>query len=303
MKNIEPLNKRPKIVIPSHNRAGQVRVLDCIPEDLLDQVTIVCSIGQYQEYKKHYPNIRIVESTPHVKTIAQKRQFCLDMWDDHEKIIMLDDKIVLYLKRFEFQANGMPKIPSGEGRYMDRINNAFHDLYNVMDDLLDKYPQVGISPREGNAMREGYGKEIQKVYGAQGLRLDILDQNDIRFDGMYQEDNLCGFYEDYYLTLRLIEEGFGNYGLYDYVYNHVHNAKGGNSGSRTLETQEHCVKYLQKRFGDEFIKIWQYAGASQWDGLPNRWEIKTMYLKKFYNSVQERLNEKSSPNLFDMFGA
>ncbi len=301
MKAVAPLSNKPMIVIPSHNRAGQLKVLTSIPDELMDVTYVAITPDQEEAYKKANPGVQLLIVHPDVKCIAQKRQACIDMLPKG-KIIMLDDKIELYLKRFEFQANGMPKIPSGTNRYMTKTNNKFMDLYKVMDEMLDDYPQVGISAREGNSMKSGYGKEIQKVYGAQGLRSDIFEKEDIRFDGMFLEDPLCGFYEDYYVTLCLIEKGYKNYGLYDYVYNHHHNSKGGNSGSRTAETQEHCVKKLQKRFGEEFIKIYQYDGRSQWDNLPNRWEIKTMFIKKFYNASVARIEEELNPtiSLFDM---
>jgi hypothetical protein len=301
MKVIQPIDSKPLIVIPSHNRAGQVRVLECIPTELLGSVYIVVTPDQQAAYEKVYPDVNILVCGADVKCIAQKRQACIDLLPKG-KVIMLDDKIVLYRKRFEFQENGMPKIPSGDDRYMDRTNNEFMDLYHELETRLDEYPQVGISAREGNSMREGFGKEIQKVYGAQGMRTDIFCDEGIGFDNMFKIDPVCILYEDYYVTLALLQKGYKNYGLYDYVYNHVHNAKGGNSGTRNHDNQERSVRLLQATFGQEYIKIWQYAGKSQWKDLENRWEVQRIGWSKLYHDAVQKLNEELNPitSIFDI---
>lgn len=309
MKTINPTDKQPCIMIPSYGRAGKVNVLDCIPDELYEMTFIVVNTCDVKEYTKHYGDkVHIIEVGDEVDCIALKRQSCVEIAHEYgyTSMIMLDDMIQLYVQRTVSHSNGQPKLPSGEGRFMDNENKTFLQLYRDMTAQLDDYVQVGISPREGNNQRPGFGIEVYKVYGAQGLRVDVLMDEGIRFDGLYQQDNLCKLYEDYYLTISLFKAGYANYHFNDWAYTHHHNKKGGNSSSRTHEIQEHSVKALCEyagigKNGKPYMDIYQYDGPSQWEGLEGRWEIKRMFWKKLYSESCEAITASGANTLESFF--
>lgn len=296
MKKIKKSSDEPIICIPSYKRAGMSKVIDMIDEKWLKRTHFVINESDHEDYLKAYPDHNLHVVSDDVCNVGLKRQACVEFAREQgtDKLVMFDDLIQLYRKRCEFHKNGDPRLSSGDTRFIWCVEGEFQRFMDDMSEYLDKYAQVGLSPREGNNRRLGFGKEISKVYGAQGIRIDVLEDEGISFTGMMELDKQAIFYEDYFVVLSLFKAGYANYFFHDWAFNQsAHNCKGGNSDQRNLENHEHSVKMLQKVAGEDYMQIHQHTGNRQWKDMKDRWEIKRMFWRRLYDDSCDKLNNKT----------
>lgn len=272
-KKISPIEGGMFIVIPTLGREDKQLTYGQIPESLLEKTFLATKTSRMELLQKHNPKAKILELPEDTFGIAETRQKCIDLLPKG-KIWMIDDTV-------KFQKRGKDLRVLGWAS-QEEIEEVF-DLVNF---LLDFYPQVGISDRPGNNFVEEWKKDVSRSYTIYGLRTDILQEEEIQFDDMYKKYEAM-FFEDYYLSLALFRKGFANTVVYDFVSSVPgRNRKGGNSSFRTNERLKVSVEALVKEFPG-LVKMKETV--SNWSGLEGiRYEPKISWKKAFEESKEKK---------------
>lgn len=220
--------------------------------------------------------------------IADVRQKCLE-WaytKGFYKVLMLDDGCYFY-RRDGFRG-GKPQY-----RGMDEVLD-WKQLVQTLERLLDKYPQVGISAKQGNHLVETDHKVVGRCFTAYALNVRALRKLGVRFDSMYRANKQVKLYEDFNLTLELLTRGIPNAVLHTFCINAQHGRNGGNTTFRTNSTQHQCALALQRRF-PRYVKVVQKATkAFKLAGSDtHRWDVTIQWKKAFdFGTVNKQWFDK-----------
>ena len=262
-----------KIVITTFMREDKQKVIFQIPASLHEHVYLFTREDRVEELRKYVPeSIRIIGNPMDIDGIADIRQRCIDHpLVGKGKVWFIDD-----LATFGWRDQNLKQ-------FNDMPEDKFLALYNRISEMLNNYMQVGLSARGGNNHVTEPFKEVGRAYTTYGLRTDWMQENDIRFDGMYRANPNIKLYEDYWITLSMLTKGHKNAIIYDYFFNYTHNNTGGNSTFRTLELQEQAAHELQKHF-PQFVSVETKEGAWGKMGMENRKEVRIQWQKAFQSS-------------------
>jgi len=248
-----------EIIITTFKREDKIKCIEQIPWSLYKYVNVFTRMDRVDILKKHIPKgIKIIANPMDIDGIADIRQRCIEKVK-RGKVWIIDDQVTFY----------------------HRKNFDFTKLYNLIDKRLDQYIQVGISPRQFNNSKTKAEEEIGRAYATYGLRTDLMQQLGIRFDGMYRLDKEVKFYEDFYLTLRMLTSGFKNLIINDYFFTYSHGIAGGNSTERTIKKHGHSAKALQKQFPG-IVKLVTKQG---WKTMEARIDVKIQWKKAYIKPV------------------
>lgn len=258
------------IVITTFMREENQKAIKQIPTSLHEKVRLFTREDRVSELRKHVPeNIQIIANPMDIDGIADIRQRCIDALPKG-KVWVMDDLCTFGRRDPENPTKTIGKLTEEE----------FAELYNIVEKELDTYIQVGFSPRGGNNQFEGTRKVIGRCYTTYGLRTDLMDEHNIKFDGMYQKNKEIKLYEDYYITLSMLTKGLENVVIYDWFFNYTHNVKGGNSTFRTLDLQEKACFELKKHF-PEFVEVIDKEGDWGSQGMSSRKEPRISWKASF----------------------
>ncbi len=251
-----------QIIITTFQRENRIKILKQIPPSLYNKVIFFTRKDRYKLLRPNIPNkIKIILNPLDIDGIADIRQRCINQVPKG-KVWFIDDQV----------------------NFVDRNKKTFNYkdfilLYNLIKKKLNYYTQVGVSPAQFNNIQLNDEHEIGRAYSTYGLRTDIMEQLGIRFDGMYILNKNIKYYEDFYLTLSLLTNGFKNLIIDKYYFKYSHGIKGGNSTDRTLKRQEVSALALAKRFPG-LVKLIKKKGG--WgNGMENRTEVKIQWKKAF----------------------
>lgn len=274
MKTIEPLDSKMLIVIATYKREDKQKVYYSIPKELLPITYFATVESRAEILRSNFPESNILVLPDDTDGIAQTRQRCFDMLPKG-KILMLDDLIKIYGKRFFDEEKQCL-------RAIGHITNEeFMELYSLISSLLDEYAQVGIIPRMRTQQLPNKLHENQRIYAVNALRTDVLESIGVRIDGMYQKNKIASLLEDFYITLCLLTKGYKNAVICDYVFDRAHNLKGGNSGIRTQEVQKICAKQLESEFPDFVIAYKKVKEKLGWKDMAGRWDVRVKWKAAF----------------------
>lgn len=254
-------------------REDKQKAIFQIPASLHDRVYMFTREDRVDELRKYVPNtVRIIGNPMDIDGIADIRQRCIDHPEiDKGKVWFIDDLATFGWRNEELkQFNNME-----EAEWLK--------MYNLVNDLLDQYMQVGFSARGGNNHVEEDTKEVGRAYTTYGLRTDWMLKEGIRFDGMYQKNPNIKLYEDYWITLSMLTKGFKNAIIYNYFFNYLHNSEGGNSTFRNQELQEQAANELKKYF-PQFVDVVEKEGSWGKMGMENRKEVRIQWQKAYQSS-------------------
>ena len=266
------------IVITTLGRPERQVALRQIPEELHEKVYVFTEEAYADELAKHIPltvNLRTLPDD--TDGIAQTRQRAIEALPKG-KVWIIDD-----LCRFKkkHHINGKPSNKVVEP-------HEFIECYELIESLLDNYFQVALSPQFGNHGHPQQHRPIGRAYSCYGLRTDIMERANIRFDGMYQRNPEVKFMEDFYITMDGLTKGYPNTVVYDFCFEYHHNTDGGNSLNRTLDGHAQSAIALSQLFPG-CIKLVKKEGS--WGKIKNmdsRIEIRASWKKAFEQGRKKR---------------
>lgn len=268
-----------KICIPTYMREENQKAWKKMPESVQKLVTLVTHSGRARTLFDANPTAKLVDLGK-TDGIADVRQKVIEHYAEKgfDKILIIDDGCTF-------------KRRNAEMKLVDMDEEAYLEMFKMIEDQLDHYAMVGISDQGGNNRVLESVKEIGRSYSCYGVNIKMFAENDIRFDGMYRKNNEVKLYEDFYVILKMLTKGMKNAVIYDYAFNHPHGKKGGNSTVRTNELQKQCLLALQSEFPGlvELVKKedpnWK-AGLNDTDDF--RWEARISWAKAYQQSQSSR---------------
>jgi len=264
------MTKDTKIIITTFMREKNQKAAFQIPKELHDVTYMFTREDRVDELRKHIPEIiQIVANPMDIDGIADIRQRCIENPAIGKgKVWFIDDLATFGWRDAELK------------QHNELSAEQYVQCYERLSSLLEDYMQVGFSPRGGNNRVPESHKEVGRAYTTYGLRTDWMQENDIRFDGMYRKNPEIKLYEDYWITLSMLTKGFKNTIIYDYYFNYNHNSSGGNSTFRNLELQEAAAETLRSYF-PHLVTIETKEGTWGKMGMENRKEVSIQWQKAF----------------------
>lgn len=256
------------IYIPTYKRVGRQYTWKSLTPELRALTYLVCPL---EEVAKHeaagIPATHLIPQAPHIKTIAQKRE-----WITHEcalgteKFLMLDDDLEFHA-RYDNKETGRRSL-SRRGATPERVNSFFQELCGK----LDSYAHVGISARQTNSTQPDISWGInQRMMYAFGYRTEVA-RKEIEFGRVK-------FREDFDYTLQLLRKGYANVvGFEVCVDPKAYAAQGGCSEERDVASSNEEAEKLAA-LHPEFVKVVEKKYKTS---LPRK-EV-TVYWKKAFAS-------------------
>ena len=259
------------IYIPTLGRLEKQTTWNQLPTDLQLHTSLVCQPEEKSRHIEQARNVLVCKE----KGIANVRQWLCDyrgLQAGEKKIIMTDDDQYFY-RRVRITEPALRKCEEKD----------MFDMFDMIEKLLDDYPLVGVSSRQGNdaylGIRVGARKNYERQPGLAfnkrtcnmyGVRTDILHQHGIRF-------NEVQLMEDMNVTLSLIKLGYDVPLITEFAYNQESSGvKGGCSGYRNFETQKQAaiklaelhkpfVAVIKKKSKDKSDLNWKSVGKERFD--------------------------------------
>lgn len=272
-----------KIVIPTYMREDRQIAYQYMHTTIREQVTLVTHSGRAGLLKEKNPGA-VIHDLGKTDGIADVRQKILD-WVSRtdDKVFILDDGCHFYTSERQGEVR---KIAPTAFRGLTGVHHYKRMFYEV-EQALDQYPQVGISPRPGNNRHLDDVLSPGRSYSCYGINLKTVNKLGVRFDGMYKKNKTIKLFEDFYFTLSLLTKGVPNAILYNYGFMHNHGKTGGNSTIRTNELQKQCLEALQAEF-PQYVKLVQRKAVSWSIGNPDfRWECVIQWKKALTEAINK----------------
>ena len=262
-----------ELVIPTFKRLNNQITLSNIPNDLLDNVTLVVQPQEEVEAKKIHHKIFVVsgDNIGFAKTIrdityefAVNRQSRFWILDDDLKFLRHYEKDDGKLKKQPMTDSDFDEVLKRTEEWIDAgfPHGAFGTTWN---NPLGKFPYVENSRIMANKYYDGMA--ISKIW------------NDIDWVGC------CGA-EDFYVNLQLLTKGHPNRVWYEFVVDAGASYKdGGCAGYRDVEFHNKSCEELQKHF-PEFVTLKFKDIVSSPNMKGNKLARSQVQWKKAYHSSQ-----------------
>ena len=263
MKSSEKI--RMKIVIITRGREGNVKTLQSIPESWHHRTYICCP----PEENHHWP-ARLMIHEPWPMNYSEKFNWLVNGGCEElgSQFLIMDDDL-----RFS-----MREVIGGEltGRLISATAAEVSKGLSRLEDMLQKYPLVGLHPRAmGNNAPRGI-KECTRINAMQGVNTDLIGP--IKLDHW-------PILADMVLNLTLLTSGFKTAIDCDLFWDQVggSNAPGGCSLHRTQEQQREAVCGLAAMFPDvvKMVVKEQKSGGGFW---ANRVDFRIQWKKAYESS-------------------
>lgn len=159
----------------------------------------------------------------------------------------------------------------------EKLNEALY----FMEEKLNKFAIVGMDERAmNNGKPQRYHKDAGRIMRAFGIRKDILEAENLRFDKYL-------FWEDFHIALSLFKKGYLTHLSLVYLNNGITNTKGGVGTYRKFELLKlEREKFLQEHAPfatpvDKQVKTWNV----DWPFIP---DLK-IYWKKALDSARKNI--------------
>jgi hypothetical protein len=243
------------VTIPTINRVDRQPTYD-----VLKQVANPVLICPPEEVDAHTARGRKAIGVS-AKGIAATRQYIVDNMG--AQVAMFDDDLDFAARRVDDRTKFRPATLTD-----------VRDMLDLMRRLLDDYPMVGVSHREGaNRQTE------PTLFNTRILRV-------MAFDTAYLKSKGISFLplpvmEDFHVTLSILKTGSRIVTCNDWVHNQSRGSgsAGGCSTYRTMEVQRQGAEAL-KALHSDFVTVVEKAPNSAWGGMP-RTDV-TIQWKKAY---------------------
>lgn len=266
------------IYIPTRGRTDRQTTWDELPEALRSRAYLVCPP---EEVHAHNLAGRAAIPCP-VEGIIRKRQWIIDQFKNDQYLCMLDDDLI-FLKRKDASAWNLARCTPTE----------VEDLFIVARSLVREFPQVGVSPRQGN--NRFYPENLvtcNRVTNFHCYDLDVIHSLGIKFHDPLFPDTFT--MEDFHVTLSLLEAGFQNAIITDFAWDqHGSNSKGGCSLYRNADTQALSATLLARRHPG-LVRVTQKETKGGWAGVANatgggtRTDVVISWKKAFEQGAERR---------------
>lgn len=254
------------VTIPTYGRSNHQKTLHNLPPSIQSKAVLVV-----QDREKHlysHTNATYTVLPPEIQDIATTRDWII-RFNNQDKILMLDDDLE-FAKRREDDPT----------KFRDATPGELEHLFLHISDLLDIYPHVSVSPREGanrNTEQLLFNGRAMRILG---YRTQIIKDHNLVFSP-------ATFMCDFHMTLCLLRLGYANCIVNSYVNNQQgSNTAGGCSTQRSPEKQQLAAEYLASAHPD-FVTIVKKITKTSWGGA-ERIDVRVQWKKAFESAKHHR---------------
>lgn len=253
-----------QICIPSHKRSHLMTTFKHLPPYLRDIVTIYVYPEELQDYKD-FPSVTLPEG---MRGIANKRNYILQTCTD-PKLVILDDDLVFATRREDEPTKFRPS------DHEDLVA-----MLEAADRALDRFAHGAIAGREGGNRDTNPYKFNTRAMRAHFFRADILKDEGFTLNG-------TKFMSDFDTTLNLLEAGWGNVLLNEWVTNQAgSNTEGGCSTTRSLADLADAAYELHDRH-PRFVTVVKKTTKAAWGG-GERTDVRVQWKQAYASAKEER---------------
>lgn len=172
---------------------------------------------------------------------------------DSDKVCILDDDLVFSKRDRSGVGDRIITVKSSES---DRLTEDF----NLMEEMLDRYPLVGVHPRQMGQNTDRYKRWVEngRIICVQGINRKLVGE--VKVDQF-------PILADVVLNLTILARGQKNALLTTFFQDHGPcQAPGGCSIYRTPAMQEGAVRYLCDRFPEHVKHVTRKPKVAKWMG-------------------------------------
>lgn len=251
-----------QIYIPTFGRSDNQVTWDNLPHTLKFDTQLVIQARETHKYDfQKYPTLILPYD---ITTIGPTRQYLVEHCGS-KHFLMLDDDLDFAVRRTDDPTKFSRATDEDIHKMVEEINAS----------LAYGYKLVGIAAREGANYDTSPFKIASRQLRVHGIDTEFFRKADIRFDRI-------PFMEDFDVTLQLLELGYPNKVLNNWVHNQRggSNAPGGCSVTRTLEAHNEAAKQL-KNLHPRFVRIVEKESGN-WGGA--RLDVNIAWKKAYMSS-------------------
>lgn len=236
-----------QFLVPTYGRASQsAQSTLAFLRSLGIEPTLVVQDREKHKYNWHSGPLAVLP--PEITTIAPTRDHIIQALAVEEKVIMLDDDLVFFRRRDDDRT----KFESG-------TKEDFLAMFEVVSDLLDKFPHVGIASREGGNRNTDNFMFNTRIMRVLAYRADIMKNEGITYAPM-------ALMSDFHVNLQFLRKGYDTVVVNNWCQNHGgSDTAGGCSHFRTKELLEENA-HLLKSLHPEYVKVVKKETKGAWGG-------------------------------------
>lgn len=249
------------IFVPTRGRyASRQTIKQLHLETLCSQWNIRLVIPEEDESKWRGTTKIILEIVPNHWRIEAIRQYILDRHQEYPYHVVIDDDLKLFKRR------GKGKVP------VTNITDV-ETFFQHIRSLLNLFAHGSVANQSIPPQKPGlyFNERALCFHFYQSRVLRGLDFTE------------CPEYEDFHVSLSLIENGYPNVVSHYYNLNNATNQKGGCSVYRTLETQNQNAIVFQQRH-PTFVRLQTAKYSKVWQGMKVG---VTIYWKKAFRECHD----------------
>lgn len=240
------------IFINSSNRCDNVKTTLQFPKSWEKITYILVPKEQYQNYKKVCQFGKVVpipDCVPHY--LPSQRQWAIQHGSaGMENLFFMDDDLSFMARDSNF------KLKKSDDSGMEDM------LSSVKRHLEDGVPLVGVSPRLGNNRVTDDYLENNRVSRCFALNRNIFLKNNLTFAPF--EPFVM---EDFFVTLALLKLGYPNRIIFTHAQSDGgSNTPGGCSIYRDSDSMLKSVRFLQKTYGTDVVRLKIKSTKNSWSG-------------------------------------
>jgi len=266
------------IVIPTYLREDNQKAYNNLPKEIQEKVILATHSGRGKLLQEENPTANVHEWDGELK-IPGVRKACMDLG---EKVLIMDDQCIFYKR--SYLEDKIKHIKLTEA-------SEYNDMFNEIEKELDNYFWVGPSPKSSNTLHKESRSEIIRSYSCYGINSDMIKGEGVRWSALEDKNPEATILEDFYVLLSMFSKGYKNLMLHNWVFDHKHGMKGGNSTSRNNQRQEQSQLELMKHFPNI---VTQYEKDNpSWvaeEGSTSRTEIRVAWKKAYELSQTQSLD-------------
>lgn len=268
-----------KIYIPSRGRAsltflkGPYTPMRWLTPALRKRAVYCVRSDEVDAYRRVLPDDVEILDTGMQPNLSKKRiVIAKHVLDARErKFMMCDDDIMLYVRK---------AADDWHLRYAQ--GEEIEEMLDSVEHLLDQYPMVGISPREGNN-RVGAGPFPLIKECTRSMRMYAFRTKDY----LNIQANRLSEMADFDTTLQFLRKGMKNAVLYFWAQGQPGSQhKGGCSEYRTSETHDKVCRELAS-LHPGFVTLRQKQNKGHQQGFGTRTEVIVFWKKAYESSRKE----------------
>jgi len=259
------------IYIPSAGRANRQHTFQRIPDEFKDITNVVVPMSEWKAYERTVGKAHLLGCP--TTGIGSTRQWILEN-TEADYVLMLDDDMYFYHRK----AKGDWHLATNDAE--DNVRMLAR-LFRLMEDK--NYAHVGMATRTEAARYLCGIRTCTRVNNVHGFDVKKVLHAQRKFDCRFDKLKLM---EDFHFTLTMLEHGYANALLLDYVWNQPgSNTDGGCSAYRTAKLQAECAHALAALHPKTVTVVTKKVkGTGSWKDMTERTDVRIQWKQAYLQS-------------------